>query len=85
MYSRGSGFGFGCALLRGIVRGPMGIIAVVENAARKAYFLRENDPVFNGIVVKITGDAVVFRETVMDRVGRTSQRDVIKRISTPAV
>jgi hypothetical protein len=72
-------------ILRGIVKSPSGIIAVVENAARKAYFLRENDPVFNGYVVKITVDAVVFKETVTDRVGRASQREITKRVSPPAV
>ena len=29
-----------------------GFIAVVTNTLNKAYFLRENDPVFNGYVVK---------------------------------
>jgi Tfp pilus assembly protein PilP len=72
-------------VLRGIVKAPAGIIAVVENAARKAYFLRENDPVFNGYVAKITGDSIVFKETVVDRLGHTSTRDVIKRVSAPAV
>lgn len=51
----------------------------------KAYFLRENDPVFNGYVVKITGDSVVFQETVQDKLGKSFTREVVKRISTPAV
>src|SRR5260370_12046702 len=49
-------------VLRGVVKGQNGMIAVVENAARKTYFLRENDPVFNGYVVRITGDSVIFKE-----------------------
>jgi Tfp pilus assembly protein PilP len=72
-------------VLRGTVTSPSGIIAVVENSAKKAYFLRENDPVFNGYVVKITGDSVVFKETVVDRVGHTNQREVVKRVTAPAV
>jgi len=71
--------------LRGVVRGPNGMIAVVENAARRAYFLRENDPVFNGTVVKITGDSIMFRETVKDKVGKESTREVVKRVNAPAV
>ena len=51
----------------------------------KAYFLRENDPVFNGYVVKITGDSVVFQETVQDKLGKPFTREVVKRIFTPAV
>ncbi len=46
------------------------MIAVVVNALNKAYFLRENDPVFNGYVVKITGDSIVFKETIQDKLGK---------------
>ena len=60
-------------------------IAVVTNTLNKAYFLRENDPVFNGYVVKITGDSVVFQETVQDKLGKSFTREVVKRIFTPAV
>ena len=51
-------------ILRGIVRSPNGMIAVVENGAKRAYFLRENDPVWHGMVEKINGDSVVFREEI---------------------
>jgi Tfp pilus assembly protein PilP len=71
--------------LKGIVRSDNGMIAVVTNAANKAYFLRENDPIFNGYVVKITGDSVLFKETVEDNLGHRSTRDVVKKIFTPAV
>ena len=52
------------------------MIAVVVNSLNKAYFLRENDPVFNGFVVKITGDSIIFKETVQDRMGKPSMREV---------
>ncbi|HVN17347.1 MAG TPA: AMIN domain-containing protein [Dongiaceae bacterium] len=71
--------------LRGVVKSDSGFIAVVTNNIGKAYFLRENDPVFNGYVVKITGDSVVFQETVQDKLGKTSTHEVVKRILTPAV
>jgi Tfp pilus assembly protein PilP len=71
--------------LRGVVKSDNGFIAVVTNNLNKAYFLRENDPVFNGYVVKITGDSVVFQETVQDKLGKTFTREVVKRIFTPAV
>jgi AMIN domain len=71
--------------LRGVVKSDNGFIAVVTNNIGKAYFLRENDPVFNGYVVKITGDSVVFQETVQDRLGKTSTHEVVKKIFTPAV
>jgi hypothetical protein len=71
--------------LRGVVKSDVGFIAVVTNNLGKAYFLRENDPVFNGFVVKITGDSVTFSETIQDKLGKMSTREVVKRIFTPAV
>ncbi|HTS34243.1 MAG TPA: AMIN domain-containing protein [Candidatus Solibacter sp.] len=71
--------------LRGVVKSDNGFIAVVTNNLNKAYFLRENDPVFNGYVVRITGDSVVFQETIQDKLGKPFTREVVKRIFTPAV
>jgi hypothetical protein len=71
--------------LHGVVKSDNGMIAVVTNGLNKAYFLRENDPVFNGYVVKITVDSIVFKETVQDRLGKPFTKDVVKRILTPAV
>jgi len=75
----------GAINLRGVVKSDSGFIAVVTNNLNKAYFLRENDPVFNGYVVKITGDSVVFQETIQDKLGKPFTREVVKRIFTPAV
>ncbi len=75
----------GAINLRGVVKSDAGFIAVVTNNLNKAYFLRENDPVFNGYVVKITGDSVVFQETIQDKLGKSFTREVVKRIFTPAV
>ncbi len=71
--------------LRGVVKSDDGMIAVVVNALDKAYFLHENDPVFNGYVVKITGDSVIFKESVQDKFGKPFTREVTKKIFTPAV
>jgi hypothetical protein len=71
--------------LRGVVKSESGFIAVVTNTLNKAYFLHENDPVFNGYVMRITGDSVVFEETVQDKLGKPFTREVVKRLSTPAV
>ena len=73
-------------VLRGIVKSQAGMIAVVESSVRRiSYFLRVNYPVFNGYVVKITGDTVVFRENVMDRLGKQSTRDVVLKAVAPVV
>jgi Tfp pilus assembly protein PilP len=71
--------------VRGVVKSESGFIAVVTNSLNKAYFLHENDPVFNGYVVRITGDSVVFQETFQDKVGKSLTREVTKRILTPVV
>jgi Tfp pilus assembly protein PilP len=72
-------------ILTGIVKSETGMIAVVVNSMNKAYFLRENDPVFNGYVVKITGDSIIFNQTVEDKLGKPFTREVTKKIATPAV
>jgi len=71
--------------LKGVVKSDGGMIAVVVNTLNKAYFLRENDPVFNGYVVRITGDSIIFKETVQDRLGKPLTREVTKKITTSAV
>ena len=71
--------------LKGVVKSETGMIAVVVNALDKAYFLRENDPVFDGYVMKITGDSIVFKETVQDKLGKPFTREVTKKITTPVV
>ena len=71
--------------LTGVVRSEAGMIAVVVNAMNKAYFLHENDPVFDGYVVKITGDSIIFKETIEDKLGKPFTREVTKKIVTPAV
>ena len=69
--------------LEGIVRldTTNELIAVVDTSANRAYFLRENDAVFNGVVTKITPDSVYFRENALDQQGRVQTREVVKRLS----
>ena len=94
--SGGPGINYACAggkrclqvdqiVLRGVVKAPGGMIAVVENQNKKAYFLRENDPILNGYVIKITPDSVVFRETSTDNVGKPVTREKTLHVSAPAV
>ena len=75
----------GQIIVRGVVKSENGMIAVVVNAMNKAYFLKENDPVFNGYVMKITGDSVVFKETYQDKLGKELTREIVKKLTTPAV
>lgn len=66
--------------LRGIVKSQNGWIAVVENTARRTYFLHEKDEIFNAVIEKITKDSMVIREQSYDNVGKTVTREVVKRL-----
>ena len=66
--------------LRGIVKSQNGWIAVVENSARRTYFLHEKDEIFNAIIEKITKDSMVIRQQSYDNVGKTVTREVVKRL-----
>ncbi|MBI4166825.1 MAG: hypothetical protein HY508_13950 [Acidobacteria bacterium] len=69
--------------LEGIVRLDTSgvLIAVVDTNANRAYFLRENDAVYNGVVSKITPDSVTFRENTLDSAGKVASRDVVLRLT----
>jgi hypothetical protein len=70
--------------LQGVVRTESGFIAVVVNAANRAFFLRENDPLWDGYVLRITSNAVTFMENGKDRLGRPTSREVTKTLGRPA-
>ena len=72
-------------VLKGIVQMRTGNFALVENISKRPYVLHENDSLFNGSVVKITGDSVVFGETSNDILGRPVSKEVVKKVSSPAV
>jgi hypothetical protein len=70
--------------LQGVVREETSnkMIAVVTNETGRAYFLRDNDTVYNGAVSKITPDSVYFKENILDQDGRVSIREVVKRLGS---
>jgi hypothetical protein len=70
--------------LHGVVRGPTGFIAVVVNGDH-TYFLRENDPLANGLVERITKDSIILRERYFDDAGRSVTREVTRKIGASAV
>jgi hypothetical protein len=68
--------------VEGIVRqdSSQRMMAVVTNETNRAYFLREGDALYDGVVTRITPDAVYFRETMLGRSG--GSRDVVKPLSS---
>ncbi len=72
--------------LEGVVRLDQSntMIAMVTSYTNRAYFLRENDAVYNGVVEKITPDSVSFKENYLDNFGRAQVREVVKRLTGAA-
>jgi hypothetical protein len=68
-------------VLKGVVKGPEGMLALVESGHHRAFFLRENDPVFNGEVVHIGMSSITFREKVLDKAGRERTREVVRPLA----
>ncbi len=71
-------------MLEGVVREQTDnkMTAVVIDERKYAYFLHENESVYNGVVSKITPDAVYFKENVLDSSGRVTTREVVKRLGS---
>jgi hypothetical protein len=58
------------------------MIAVVTNYTKRAYFLRVNDTVYNGVVSKITPEAVYFKENTLDSSGRVATHEVVIKLGS---
>ncbi|MGC1186804.1 MAG: hypothetical protein WA871_05380 [Candidatus Acidiferrales bacterium] len=64
----------------GIVQGPNGMIAIVENPQDRVYFLREGDKLYDGSVTHIVLDAVSFHQVGSDAFGKPVDRELTKRL-----
>jgi hypothetical protein len=69
--------------LKGIVREDASntMIAVVTNRSNLAYFLRVHEDVYNGVVSRITPDAIYFQQKRLDASGRVEVQDVILKLA----
>lgn len=70
--------------LEGVVSENSGrdMIAVVTNNTGRAYFLHENEQLFDGKLTKITPQAAYFVETLRDRKGHESIQQVVKWLNS---
>jgi len=68
--------------LEGVVRQQTSnkMTALVVDHRNLAYFLHENDSVYNGVVSKITPDSIYFKENVLDSKGHVTTREVVRRL-----
>lgn len=75
-----AGLLIGQANLVGVLKTSAGMKAMVTAPGNRTFFLKENDKVYNGRVIKITADSLVFEESVLDPLGQTVQREVVKKL-----
>jgi hypothetical protein len=72
--------------LKGVVRdgATRKMIAVVTTTNNRAYFLREGEALYDGVVSKITSDAVYFKGNIVDAKRAAGSREVVKTLSPAA-
>lgn len=70
--------------LKGIVReeDSKTMIAVVANRANLAYFLHIHEDVYNGVVSRITPDAIYFQEKRPGADGQMAAREVVLKLGS---
>jgi Tfp pilus assembly protein PilP len=64
--------------LKGILDLPGGFAAVFEGSDGKAYRLQEGDVVFDGRVVKVSENQVIFEKIILDPFGREKEKKLIE-------
>jgi len=64
--------------LKGILNLPRGRVAVFEGSDGKAYQLREGDNVFDGKVVQVGENNVIFEKIILDPFGREKEKKLIE-------
>jgi hypothetical protein len=77
------GLAIGDLKLNGVVRedSSHSMIALVTTGNTKVtFFLRENDALYDGAVIKITPDSIEFKQNYVDADGEVRSRQVIKRL-----
>jgi Tfp pilus assembly protein PilP len=74
----------GDLVLQGIVKHAGGYIAVVASG-QHTYFLRDEDPLADGKVERISRDSIVLQQRSTDVFGRPVERKITKKLNNPAV
>jgi type IV pilus assembly protein PilP len=70
--------------LKGVLKSPKGLIALVQAPDNRTYIMHAGDKVFDGTVKAITQDALVFSQDVNDPLSLVKQREVRKAIRPEA-
>ena len=67
--------------LTGIFRTARGYVAQVRHGTSKSYLLKEGDQLYDGDVVNISKDEVVFKQVVADPTAPKPFREVVKSLT----
>ncbi|MBQ02557.1 MAG: hypothetical protein CL477_17990 [Acidobacteria bacterium] len=74
------GLGINEVALRGVVLSGGAYLAVLEAPDNKSYIVRTDDRLFDGAVLEITAEAVVFLQEVSDPLSPVTERQVRKAL-----
>jgi len=66
--------------LAGIVKSKNRYMAMATGYRGKTYFLQPNDDLYDGKVIEIKSDAVIFSQTLTDSQGKKVSQRVVKRL-----
>jgi len=66
--------------LAGIVKSKNHYMAMATGYRGKTYFLQPNDELYDGKVIEIKSDAVIFSQTLTDGQGRKLSQKVVKKL-----
>jgi hypothetical protein len=75
-----AGLAVGEVTLRGTMRGPDGLFAMLQGADGKTYLVRPGAKLLDGAVRAIAPDAVVFLQEVSDPLTREKHREIRKAL-----
>jgi Tfp pilus assembly protein PilP len=66
--------------LAGIVKSKNQCMAMATGYRGKTYFLQQNDDLYDGKVIEIKSDAVIFSQTLTDSQGKKLSQRVVKKL-----
>ncbi|HVN80342.1 MAG TPA: hypothetical protein VMW38_15205 [Terriglobia bacterium] len=64
----------------GIVRAKGGLEAIVQGYHNKTFFVHANDVLYDGKILEIRNDVVVFNQTLTDNLGKQISKQVVKKL-----
>lgn len=66
--------------LAGIVKSKNQCMAMATGFRGKTYFLQPNDELYDGKIIEIKSDAVIFSQTLTDSKGKSLSQRVVKKL-----